>query len=82
MSKLQRLSIAYRRAARVMQAEMERQYPKDTEIRFTIRANQINPSSGTVLGGSLGDPAYLRVRMNSKTQRIVGVHHSRIWGKS
>lgn len=65
-----KLSERIKKANTAMDKALEREYPIGIRIRFYIMHGQISPSKGQVIGYSGGEFAYLRVRLDSRTQQV------------
>jgi hypothetical protein len=62
----------YQNAQSALLQEMRRRYPSGCRVRFWRSSSQKKPSTGTVVGHSMGHGPELRVRHQSG--HVVGVH--------
>jgi hypothetical protein len=65
-----KLKARIERAEAEMEKALERAFPIGTRIRCWIMYGQVTPSTGEVIAYTGGRHAYLRVRLNSRTQEV------------
>ena len=75
MKNLKKLHEKMKASIKNMEQALEDSYPKESEIEFTIRYKQKSISSGVVIGYWR---EYVRVRMNSATEKVVDVFYANI----